>query len=112
MIDLTKDVVFAEIPKHLVVREGFHEFLQKFLFTHGFSWVNSGQSFQDASGRNVLIVNTRAECETDKRMVFSMWEVCDDTQYRLDSLRERSIELSYLHIENLISEMPNVGYFA
>lgn len=112
MIDLTKDRVFAEIPAYLAVREGFHEDLQKFLFTHGFSWVVSGQSFQDASGRNILIINTRAECETEKRMVFSMWEVCDDTQHHLDSLRGRGTELSYLHLENLISEMPNVGYFA
>lgn len=107
MIDLSKDLVFAEIPDWLVSDDAFNINLQNFLFDRGFVWVKSGKSLQDASGRNYLIINTRLEVETDKKMVFSMWE-CNkpESSEALVKLRDRCTELSYAHLENLISEMP------
>lgn len=105
MIDLSKDLVFAEVPDCYARDAKFSRDLQNFLFDHGFSWMTAGRTLRETTGVTFLIMNTRVRGDVG-RMVFSFFLTDDRTSPATQSLRDRCTELSYAHLENLISEMP------
>lgn len=105
MIDLSKDLVFAEVPECYASDAKFSQHLQEFLFDRGFSWMTSGITLRKTTGVTFLIINTRVRGDVG-RMVFSFLLTDDRTSPATQSLRDRCTELSYAHLENLISEMP------